>query len=164
MCGELKWINTRFLSTVKHLSAAKNLWNFLHMAREQFSNASKIFWIDAICINQGSIPERNHQVSQMGAIYSKATDVLAWQECDSAAIDFLNFLTRLAAERPQAEKDARRIWYRESSKQLQHSYLQFEANVVLAKLLPTLEKVVPKSKRKTDAIWRSTGRYFEAYV
>jgi hypothetical protein len=180
----------------KAFTCRKNLWNFLHVAREQFSNASKMFWIDAICINQGSIPERNHQVSQMGAIYSKATDVLAWQGCDSGAIEFLSFLTRLAAERPQAEKDARRIWYRESNKQLLHSYLQFEANVywtrawitqeilqaqkfsilintvqihapefeVLAKLLPTLEKMVSKSGRKTDDIWRSTGRCFEIYV
>jgi hypothetical protein len=112
----------------KSFVCRKNLWRFLNAARSQFIAEPKVFWIDAICINQASIPERNHQVSQMGKIYSKATDVLAWLGCDPGAVAFLNFLTRLAAEHPQIEKDARRIWHRESTKQLQHSYLEFEAN------------------------------------
>jgi hypothetical protein len=35
-------------------------------------------WIDALCINQENSSERNHQVQQMGRIYSSATRVLAW--------------------------------------------------------------------------------------
>jgi hypothetical protein len=180
----------------KHFACRQNLWNFLHVARDQYAAESKIFWIDAICINQTSIRERNHQVSQMGDIHSKATDVLAWLGYEPEAIEFLRFLTRLVAERPQNEKDVRRIWYRESTKQLQHSYLQFEANTywtrawitqeilqarrfsilvnkeqihalefkVLAKLLPTLEKLGSKSGRKTEDLWRSRGRCFKMYV
>jgi hypothetical protein len=36
------------------------------------------FWADAICINQLDVLERNHQVQQMGAVYSKASLVIAW--------------------------------------------------------------------------------------
>jgi len=35
-------------------------------------------WIDAICINQNDISERNNQVRQMGAIYSQASQVVVW--------------------------------------------------------------------------------------
>lgn len=36
------------------------------------------FWIDAVCINQNNLSERNHQVSMMREIYSTASFVLAW--------------------------------------------------------------------------------------
>lgn len=35
-----------------------------------------IFWIDSICIDQNCIPERNHQLSLMYSIYSKASRVV----------------------------------------------------------------------------------------
>jgi len=35
-------------------------------------------WVDAICINQNDIPERNQQVTMMGAIYSTAQCVVVW--------------------------------------------------------------------------------------
>ncbi|KAK4170826.1 heterokaryon incompatibility protein-domain-containing protein [Triangularia setosa] len=35
-------------------------------------------WIDAVCINQNDIRERENQVSIMQHIYQKATDVIAW--------------------------------------------------------------------------------------
>ena len=31
-----------------------------------------LVWLDAVCINQGNIPERNHHVSTMVDVYSKA--------------------------------------------------------------------------------------------
>ena len=36
------------------------------------------FWVDALCIDQSSISERNHQVALMGKIYSRASEVLVW--------------------------------------------------------------------------------------
>lgn len=41
-------------------------------------NEHTCFWIDAICINQSNIQERNHQVALMGAIYSRANLVISW--------------------------------------------------------------------------------------
>ncbi|KAE8452944.1 hypothetical protein EG329_012131 [Mollisiaceae sp. DMI_Dod_QoI] len=35
-------------------------------------------WIDALCINQRNVHERNHQVAQMGMIYNQATRVVVW--------------------------------------------------------------------------------------
>ena len=53
------------------------------------------FWIDAICIDQSNIDERNHQVKLMRQIYASAKQVLVWlgeEENDSdSALDYLNW-------------------------------------------------------------------------
>ncbi|KAH7093738.1 heterokaryon incompatibility protein-domain-containing protein [Paraphoma chrysanthemicola] len=36
------------------------------------------FWIDALCINQTDIEEKNHQVQMMGEIYQRASKVMIW--------------------------------------------------------------------------------------
>ena len=46
-------------------------------------------WADAICINRDNIAERNHQVTLMGKIYSRASKVLAHLEDNSSAEDDL---------------------------------------------------------------------------
>jgi hypothetical protein len=52
------------------------------------------FWIDAICINQTSVVEKNHQLPLMSSIYSQAERVVIWlgeEENDSSlAIAFIN--------------------------------------------------------------------------
>lgn len=54
----------------------KNLWDFLDRARRDYFG--KYLWIDALCINQAMIQERNHQVSMMGNIYARAARVIVW--------------------------------------------------------------------------------------
>jgi hypothetical protein len=63
----------------------ENLWLFLCQVRkrsQQWSwenlgnwmygpGAWKYLWVDALCIDQGSIVEKNHQVQKMSEIYSK---------------------------------------------------------------------------------------------
>lgn len=46
-----------------------NLYHFIYQTRSQ--KKWRYFWIDAICIDQGSVLERNHQVRLMKDIYSK---------------------------------------------------------------------------------------------
>jgi hypothetical protein len=69
--------NGLILINDKQFCVRRNLLDFLHMARES-AEAAKLFWIDAICIDQSQVLERNHQVSQMGEIYSHATRVYVW--------------------------------------------------------------------------------------
>ncbi|KAH8726628.1 heterokaryon incompatibility protein-domain-containing protein, partial [Phaeosphaeriaceae sp. PMI808] len=54
----------------------KNLYSALRYLR--FKNEDRILWIDAICIDQSHIAERNHQVSHMASIYRDAERVLFW--------------------------------------------------------------------------------------
>ena len=53
-----------------------NLREALKAIREK--NTPLLIWIDAICINQLDLAERNHQVSLMGDIYRNANCVLVW--------------------------------------------------------------------------------------
>lgn len=53
-----------------------NLWNFLAECRR--SRFAGFLWIDALCIDQNNVQERNHQVGIMGQIYRRADMVIAW--------------------------------------------------------------------------------------
>ena len=53
----------------------QNLWSFLNTIREQ---PGMMLWIDALCINQQNIDERNRQVRIMGQIFQSAAMVLSW--------------------------------------------------------------------------------------
>jgi len=54
----------------------EKLRNFLQEARRRKHQG--FLWIDALCIDQSNVDERNHQVAMMGEIYSKATSVIVW--------------------------------------------------------------------------------------
>jgi hypothetical protein len=63
-------------------------------------DAVRVLWADAICINQGDIPERNKHVQLMSRIYAQPSAVVVWlgddasgleglHECISGALDIL---------------------------------------------------------------------------
>ncbi|KAH6961779.1 heterokaryon incompatibility protein-domain-containing protein [Ilyonectria sp. MPI-CAGE-AT-0026] len=54
----------------------KNLECALRYLR--FHAPGTLFWIDALCINQGDTPERNRQLRIMAHIYFKASTVWVW--------------------------------------------------------------------------------------
>jgi Heterokaryon incompatibility protein (HET) len=62
----------------KTFRVRKNLMALLRCVRH--SQHDCWLWIDAICIDQKSNKERNHQVKLMGKIYSNANLVVAWLE------------------------------------------------------------------------------------
>ncbi|KAF5250802.1 hypothetical protein FANTH_4074 [Fusarium anthophilum] len=57
-------------------SIRQNLWDALHYLRKHAPDID--YWIDAICINQKDIPERNRQVRMMHHIYFRAQTVVVW--------------------------------------------------------------------------------------
>ncbi|KAI0850028.1 HET-domain-containing protein [Daldinia vernicosa] len=63
-------------------NVTRNLYSALHHLR--YSDRVRTLWVDALCINQEDIDERNHQVRLMGCIYSAAKCVVAWlgPSCD----------------------------------------------------------------------------------
>lgn len=67
--------------------ARQNLWNFLHYAH--LGRLDDWFWIDAISIDQRSTEERNHQVQNMGQIYSSAVEVITWLGTDTRIATYL---------------------------------------------------------------------------
>ncbi|KFY91592.1 hypothetical protein V498_05395 [Pseudogymnoascus sp. VKM F-4517 (FW-2822)] len=54
----------------------RNLYEALVQIRS--TTDTMVLWIDAFCINQADIPERNQQVTMMGKIYKGAKNVIVW--------------------------------------------------------------------------------------
>jgi hypothetical protein len=85
-CLSYRWGNPQpsypIMIDGKTFSIGQNLFDFLATTRTKAT--SDVFtylgpyWIDALCINQSNVVERNHQVRQMGVIYSKAVRVDVW--------------------------------------------------------------------------------------
>jgi hypothetical protein len=61
-------------ATKRKLSITLNCYAALHKLR--LLDRSRLLWIDAICINQSDLQERNTQVSSMTRIYQSASQVL----------------------------------------------------------------------------------------
>lgn len=80
------------IGTQDDVEIGENLWWFLHY-RSLTLKKPRLFWIDAICIDQSNVNERNHQVGLMKQIYSMASNVYIWLGCESensrVAMDFL---------------------------------------------------------------------------
>ncbi|KAF4626151.1 hypothetical protein G7Y89_g12010 [Cudoniella acicularis] len=48
------------------------------LRRLRHKDRSRLLWVDAVCINQRNIQERNDQVRLMGSVYEKASKVVVW--------------------------------------------------------------------------------------
>ncbi|KAI1770128.1 HET-domain-containing protein [Hypoxylon cercidicola] len=55
-----------------------NLHDALQHVYVESDIAPPLFWVDALCINQGDLEERAKQVSLMTSIYSNAANVVVW--------------------------------------------------------------------------------------
>lgn len=82
----------------------ENLWSALWQLR--LADEDRILWIDALCIDQNNVVERNHQVGLMSRIYTKAFEVLAWlgpaSDASDVAMDYLATVFR--NKKPTAEQ------------------------------------------------------------
>jgi hypothetical protein len=58
------------------LSVTRNLAEALTYLRRE--DLPRVFWIDAICVNQADLDERSRQVSLMASLYSQARTVAVW--------------------------------------------------------------------------------------
>ncbi|RDL32689.1 uncharacterized protein BP5553_09145 [Venustampulla echinocandica] len=78
----------------KMVPITSNLWTALHQIWGEWPD--KKLWVDAICINQTDIPERNQQVTMMGGIYNIAQCVVVWLgEATQKSEDFFKILEKV---------------------------------------------------------------------
>jgi hypothetical protein len=72
-----------------------NATNNTHMT---MSRTPSYYWIDALCMDQSNIPERNDQVERMGDVFKKADGVIVWLgKEDEFTIDALKTMRTIAA-------------------------------------------------------------------
>ncbi|KAI1447743.1 heterokaryon incompatibility protein-domain-containing protein [Annulohypoxylon stygium] len=59
---------------------ASALWHFRKNGFPKHGRADgiRLLWVDAICINQDDVSERNHQLLLMGSIYRNAASTFSW--------------------------------------------------------------------------------------
>ena len=79
----------------KQFMVSRNLWEFLDSIRHylnlryqtlgQYDSLEvyrlmrkPVLWVNALCINQGTVLERNHQIQQMGKMYYNERSVIVW--------------------------------------------------------------------------------------
>ena len=72
----------------------RNLWLALRALRRE--KGSRTLWVDALCIDQSSISERNHQVPMMDKIYQESTEVCVWLgEATSEHVQAIRFINQI---------------------------------------------------------------------
>jgi hypothetical protein len=91
----------------------ENLWKFLcelrarsAVSQREAENRPDMLWLDAICINQDDIEERNQQVAMMEEIYPNAEEVAVWlgSEADNSTLAMKAFETRETREQWSTEE------------------------------------------------------------
>ncbi|KAH6663102.1 heterokaryon incompatibility protein-domain-containing protein [Halenospora varia] len=81
-----------------HFAVRPNLFHCLNELR--LSEAIQTLWIDAICIDQTNIPERNEQVKIMSKVYAQAALVRIWVgNPDSWTRDLFRYMNASKQER-----------------------------------------------------------------
>jgi hypothetical protein len=58
-------------------------------------STERVLWVDAVCINQNDILEKNHEVAHMRQIYLGAQQVIVWLGKEDDAKAALNFCSKL---------------------------------------------------------------------
>jgi hypothetical protein len=70
----------------------------------RFPDSPVVIWIDALCINQTNVPERNTQVRLMHHVYWRAFDVLVWIGDGDASTDIsMGFIQQAQIGSPWVE-------------------------------------------------------------
>ena len=70
--------NRKMLIQGQSLAITENLYDFLLRIRPNQDQDAVLLWVDAVCINQTDVPERNAQVAMMAEIYRKAAKLIIW--------------------------------------------------------------------------------------
>lgn len=66
-------LNNQVIQVTRNLATALK-----HIEHDRCRWGIRVFWIDALCINQEDNLEKSHQVQMMGDIYGRASRVLSW--------------------------------------------------------------------------------------
>lgn len=97
-------------------SVGANLYQALRALREiPEVRAGMPVWVDALCINQDDLDERNVQVKRMDSIYANATRVITWlSEADAMhtmGLEFMSVLGEYLGQLEAVDKDRATAWF-----------------------------------------------------
>jgi hypothetical protein len=85
----------------------ENLHSVLSRMRNQY--LERVIWIDAICINQDDLKEREEQIQYMARIYGVAKSVIVWlgetADGSDSALEAIGSTARSGLEKPVLTRD-----------------------------------------------------------
>ncbi|MCJ1311251.1 hypothetical protein MMC25_004922 [Agyrium rufum] len=100
-----------------------NLYTALRYLRRPYK--PRTLWIDAVCINQTDAAEKDHQIRQMGAIYTNASSVIVWLgESDDDIEIAMDMLCDMETRLDVSELD----WYLDNSEPKLDWYITARTN------------------------------------
>jgi Heterokaryon incompatibility protein (HET) len=121
----------------KTFQVTENLFSALSHLR--FQDRPRVLWIDAICIDQDSIKERNHQVASMGDIYGKCEEVVIWLgDEDNETESVVDFIKSTFEEIKETVTENRQ--YRNTTDIIQLYLFRLEEHMIERLFRPELQK------------------------
>lgn len=103
--GKVLLVTANCVSALKHL---------------RYGRKERILWVDAICINQKSESERNHQVKLFGEVYQRAKKVIAWLGVGSVETPKVVKRIKFIGRWVEWENKSYKRWYLPPLKSLRH--------------------------------------------
>ena len=89
---------------------------YLALRRLRYATRPIVIWVDALCINQDDIQERNSQVALMGKIYSSAMTIHSWLgEKDGNSQRAFALVREWTKEADMSLDDRQRFWANDST-------------------------------------------------
>jgi len=106
---------TEIIVDGKPVFVGKNLEKALRTLREipEVKNGTRV-WVDALCINQNDIAEKNVEVKRMGEIYGKADRVISWlgeeNQQSGLALEYMSTLGQVTQNMEHAAEISRSFY------------------------------------------------------
>jgi len=94
----------------RHFEVRSNLHDCLVHLRERGIGSQESgvpLWIDAVCINQDDVLERNSQLHMMGDIYRGAASVISWLGSAGRLVEGMRAMTEIVREWTRFEEELR---------------------------------------------------------
>ncbi|KAH6613881.1 heterokaryon incompatibility protein-domain-containing protein [Boeremia exigua] len=172
-CLSYRWgaadFSHTFLVNGKRLRVNQSLHDFLEAVRtlqypapgrKEKLHLRSCLWIDAVCIDQTSNHEKNHQVAQMGKIYSNASKVVMWlgKVPDSGKRRFLDSADERNMEFILHNKYWTRAWV------AQEVLLARDPVLVVADHLIALPRFVEYLEDRPSESWEMKWRRYQKVV
>lgn len=87
---------------------------YLALKSLRYPHSDRILWVDAVCINQSNVKERNHQVAHMSDIYKQANRVIFFLGNATFTTDAFMHCMQLVQQ--ECSKYAYRSWTRDDTR------------------------------------------------
>ena len=134
LCGDPVTSKQVIVDGIK-ISVTDNLFDVLESLwlgyGPRIALADPLLWVDALCINQNDLDERNREVRRMGSIYGQAFQVVGWLGCRGEYIlDGVDFIKRVSQTKISAIRESSVTHHKEVTNYREEDWLAAVLGVI----------------------------------